>query len=74
MFLSNQQKVEDAQTLKIERYMILATFFTDDFRKEFNESFTIYCPLYSNVMVLQENTFPILRKVIETFYVSSFNY
>ena len=74
MFLSNQQKVEDAQALKIERYMILVTFFTDDFRKEFNESFTIYFPLYSNVMVLQENTFPILRKVIETFYVSPLNY
>ena len=55
--------------------MILATQFTENFRKEFKENFTIYCPLYSKCyMVLQENIFPISCEITETFYVSSLSY
>ena len=33
--ISVVETVKDAQILKIERYMILATLFTENFRKEF---------------------------------------
>ena len=44
--ISVVETVKDAQILKIERYMILATLFTENFRKELTDNFTIYCPLH----------------------------
>ena len=46
--------------------MIFTTLFTENLRKEFNHNFTI-CPFIQNVMVLQENIFPISYKVIKLF-------
>ena len=50
--------------------MILVTLFTENLTR-----ILPYIVHYiQNVMVLQENIFPISRKVIETFYVSPFSY
>ena len=51
--------------------MILATLFTKNFRKEFKENFTIYCPLYSKCYgITKKIFFPISCKIIKNFFMS----